>query len=818
MRRLAVALTLVSLLAVGLLGSPAASAAEPPALGSLSISPSSVNISSSSPSVTVSAEITSASGVSGASVAFESPRGTQSTSRVSFSKVSGTANKGIWEASVPFKQYSATGSWRVASVVLSDKEGDQTRLSATQLSEKGFPHAVTVEGTEDNEPPQVSSLSISPSSINVGSSAQTVTVTAHISDNLSGVASASIGFRSPKGGKFTTGHTPFTKVSGTSTSGTYEAKVTFGPYIAAGTWKVSTLLLADNIGNEAALSTQRLEVKGLPASVQVTDEHEDVTAPEVAGLTISPSSVNTTSSSQTATVTAHLTDNLSGVGSASVQFGSPNGKQTTARVAFAKVSGTETNGTWEAKVPFERYLQTGNWKITSIELEDNAGNEASLSAAQLEAKTLPVTEHVESTEQTSPPALASLSLSPATVNTTSSSQTVTALAEITANASGFSHGSIDFLSPSGSHITVPVSFVQVSGTSTKGIYEAKQTFKPFIQSGSWKVDNVALVDAAGNETDVTTLQLETKGFAHAVTVEDTEDHEPPVLSALSISPSTIDTAGGERFVALVAHVADPTGFADGAVVFESPGGGRQTGQGVFVRSSGTETNGNFEAVVTFRQSSESGTWKVSSLNLEDQAGNIVGYTAGQLQAKGLPATVLDETGSPPTVRRVSPKKGPAAGGTVVTLTGTNFTGAEAVTFGTTPATSFTVNSPDSISAVAPPGTTGAVGVTVTTPNGTSIAGGKIHFTYGTPTITEIKPNIGPTGGGTPVTITGSGFAPGGGTSFKFGAALASSVSCSSSSTCTATTPASSKSGPVTVVVTAGSKRSKGSGDGNYTYT
>ena len=44
----------------------------------------------------------------------------------------------------------------------------------------------------------------------------------------------------------------------------------------------------------------------------------------------------------------------------------------------------------------------------------------------------------------------------------------------------------------------------------------------------------------------------------------------------------------------------------------------------------------------------------------------------------------------PTVTGLSPTSGPAAGGTLVTITGTGFTGATAVDFGTTAATSFTV--------------------------------------------------------------------------------------------------------------------------------
>jgi hypothetical protein len=64
----------------------------------------------------------------------------------------------------------------------------------------------------------------------------------------------------------------------------------------------------------------------------------------------------------------------------------------------------------------------------------------------------------------------------------------------------------------------------------------------------------------------------------------------------------------------------------------------------------------------------------------------------------------------------------------VTITGTNFTGATAVKFGSTNATSFTVNSASSITAVSPAGT-GTVDVTVTTPEGTSATSPSDRFSY-----------------------------------------------------------------------------------------
>jgi hypothetical protein len=86
----------------------------------------------------------------------------------------------------------------------------------------------------------------------------------------------------------------------------------------------------------------------------------------------------------------------------------------------------------------------------------------------------------------------------------------------------------------------------------------------------------------------------------------------------------------------------------------------------------------------------------------------------------------------PTVRALSPKKGTAGQEIPVTITGTGFTGATVVRFGTKEATSLEVKSPTSISVVSPPGATGKVAVTVATPGGVSASVKKGQFTFKKP--------------------------------------------------------------------------------------
>jgi hypothetical protein len=92
--------------------------------------------------------------------------------------------------------------------------------------------------------------------------------------------------------------------------------------------------------------------------------------------------------------------------------------------------------------------------------------------------------------------------------------------------------------------------------------------------------------------------------------------------------------------------------------------------------------------------------------------------------------------------------GTDAGGSTVRLTGSGFTGASAVDFGSTPATSFTVNSNSSITAVAPPGSDGTVDVTVVNGGATSATSPADQFTYSpssapdTPTGIQVVPGDG----------------------------------------------------------------------------
>ena len=139
---------------------------------------------------------------------------------------------------------------------------------------------------------------------------------------------------------------------------------------------------------------------------------------------------------------------------------------------------------------------------------------------------------------------------------------------------------------------------------------------------------------------------------------------------------------------------------------------------------------------------------------------IVAATAAVLCTLGLSAVAgqAARAAAAPTVTSVSPSEGVATGGTLVTITGSGFTGATEVVFGSTDE-AFTVVSDTEITAVEsaqPVGT--VVDVTVVTPDGTSAVTPADQFTFVPGTeITGISPATGPIAGGNTITITGTGF-------------------------------------------------------------
>ncbi|MBC7428950.1 MAG: IPT/TIG domain-containing protein, partial [Bacteriovorax sp.] len=167
----------------------------------------------------------------------------------------------------------------------------------------------------------------------------------------------------------------------------------------------------------------------------------------------------------------------------------------------------------------------------------------------------------------------------------------------------------------------------------------------------------------------------------------------------------------------------------------------------------------------------------------------------------------------PTVTSVAPISGFAIGGTIVTVSGTNFISGASVTLGGSSCTGATVVNSSTITCTAPAHATGVVSAVVTNPDLVSASQPSAFTFRAAPTVSSVSANAGALGGGTSVTITGSGFYTG--ASITFGGSACTAVTTINPTTITCTTPAHA-AGAVTVTVTNADTQT-GSAAAAYTY-
>lgn len=332
--------------------------------------------------------------------------------------------------------------------------------------------------------------------------------------------------------------------------------------------------------------------------------------------------------------------------------------------------------------------------------------------------------------------------------------------------------------------TIPAIYANKTGCIT-GLTSAAFTD---VSSGNWSLSlGSAAIDAgatiAANTTDITKTTIRPQGSGYdmgAYEAISTNGNIPaPAISSISpttggigttvvitginLSGATAVSFGGTAAASFTINSANQitavTNSASiGVVSVTTPGGTGFTSAPTI--TSFTPTTAGFNATVVITGTFLSGTTAVSFggtaassfvVNSDTQITAAVGSGTSGIVSVTTPfgtGTLAGFTWLSPTITSFTPTSGVT--GTTVIIAGTNLTGATAVGFGLTAASTFTVNSDIQITAVVGPGSPGCV--SVTTPSGT---GYKTGFTWPAATVASFTPNSGPIG--TTVTITGTNF-------------------------------------------------------------
>jgi uncharacterized protein YjdB len=207
-----------------------------PVLVGLTIVPSPVDVTASDKVVTFTAHITDAggSGTTQFALTATAPDG-PFASCGSTTLDSGTAADGFWKCSFTIPVGADPGDWQLL-VLVSDAGFASRTYNASELAAAALPGSFHVASNWDMTPPAFQSLTV-PSTVSLASGAQSVTVSASLTDNRSGVARFDVTATAPSGRQVSCA--AVAPASGDLLAGTWSCSLAFPADAEAGSWKLT---------------------------------------------------------------------------------------------------------------------------------------------------------------------------------------------------------------------------------------------------------------------------------------------------------------------------------------------------------------------------------------------------------------------------------------------------------------------------------------------------------------------------------------------------------------------------------------------------
>ena len=168
--------------------------------------------------------------------------------------------------------------------------------------------------------------------------------------------------------------------------------------------------------------------------------------------------------------------------------------------------------------------------------------------------------------------------------------------------------------------------------------------------GTWTATNFLLVDQVGNMRSLTTQQMNTAGFTTTFTQTGQGDSQAPQAISMTLSKTSIDTAGASATIDVEVRITDNLVGPAGEGYSSSPSQIRFThssGQSVDAifssegRTSGTATDGIYRYTMTIPRGAAQGTWTATNFLLVEQIGNMRLLTTQQMNTAGFTTSFVN---------------------------------------------------------------------------------------------------------------------------------------------------------------------------------
>jgi hypothetical protein len=167
---------------------------------------------------------------------------------------SGDSNNGTYTAVITVPTSASPGDYYLFGGLWKDTRGNLVTVETNELGGM-FNSGVTVFNSVETDPPVFSNLSVSPSTVDVSSSSQTVTLTLDVTD-ASGVDTPNITTQLQKiGSSNINADSVWQRTSGDNKNGSYSTTVTVPTTASPGGYYLTSNYWSDIWGNSAISST-----------------------------------------------------------------------------------------------------------------------------------------------------------------------------------------------------------------------------------------------------------------------------------------------------------------------------------------------------------------------------------------------------------------------------------------------------------------------------------------------------------------------------------------------------------------------------------
>ena len=219
--------------------------------------------------------------------------------------------------------------------------------------------AIALASMADTTPPELKGLEFDQGTVEAGG---TITITADVSDDISGVSIIFLNFKNQSSGKRVSA-----QLSDYDRTGIYKKTVEISQYEAAGEFKLSSFEVQDYAGNYVYRDEQMGDIIPNYFFTVTNDGTVDTTPPELKGLEFDQGTVE---AGGTITITADVSDDISGVSIIFLNFKN----QSSGKRVSAQLSDYDRTGIYKKTVEISQYEAAGEFKLSSFEVQDYAGN------------------------------------------------------------------------------------------------------------------------------------------------------------------------------------------------------------------------------------------------------------------------------------------------------------------------------------------------------------------------------------------------------------------------------------------------------------